>query len=255
MSRTRAVFASTIAVALIGTFASCSDDSDTKVIGSDSSSEDAATSDGDGDGDESSGTDDAADLEVRSGFTTGVDSIGTRYTSAGAWVINPNDDVAAYDVQVLFNVIDAKGDVLDSQTENVPYVGPGASVPVAPLQIGFDLKKEPTKLEVQAVGDFSTDEGPRGQMGGDAAILTVKSARLQPGEYGTELSAQVTNPTDTVAEFASWSCIYLQGDRIVGGQSSTIVDPIPPGSTVEFSDMLTIDLKASKVECQVITDL
>jgi hypothetical protein len=37
------------------------------------------------------------------------------------------------------------GDVLDSATETVTYIGPGETVPVAPLQIGFDLKEEPTK--------------------------------------------------------------------------------------------------------------
>ncbi len=220
-----------------------------KVIGKDESSQESG---GDEQGSDSA---EARDLEVESGFTSGVDSIDTRYTLAGARVTNPNADVAAYDVQVLFNLLGKDGQVLDSQTETVAYVGPNESVPVAPLQIGFDLKVEPTDLEVQVVGDFSDDEGPRGSLGGDGAILDFKGGQVTQSDFGPELSAQVTNTTDAVAEFASWACIYVNGKKIVGGSSSSIVDPIPPGTTVEFGEPLSVELAVKKIQCRVVTDL
>ena len=194
------------------------------------------------------------DFVVESGFTTGVDSIGTRYTSAGARLTNPNSDLAAYGVQVLFNLVDAKGDVLDSTTENVPYVGPGETVPVAPLQIGFDLKKVPTELEVQVVGDFVEDEGPRDSFDAPTSILKLKDAEITRSDYSLELSGQVTNQTDELVTEATWACIYVKGKKIVGGASSAIIDPIPPGSTVHFGDFVSVDaLAGSSVECRILS--
>ena len=250
MTGIRLVASSLLSLTLLTALTACSDDPASRVIGSGDAAADKGR-----DAKSSDEPDATADLEVASGFTSEVDSIGTRYSLAGAKITNPNRSAAAYDVQVLFNLVSKSGDVLDTQTESVPYVAPGASVPVAPLQIGFDLKQKPTDLRVQVVGDFADDEGPRGPLGGKAAILRVKTARLQPGDFGSELTAQVSNPTKVVAEFASWACIYMRGDRIVGGSSSAIVDPIPPGATVEFGELLPIGLEASNVACQVMTDL
>src|ERR1700754_1122197 len=162
---TALLFAALLAVA----FAGCGGSGeDTKVIGSDdASSAESSTDDGDSDdtdSDDSESEDDsseAQDFTVDSRFTSGEDSIGTLYTSAGALLTNPNTDLAAYGAQVLFNLVGPTGDVVDSTTETVSYIGPGETVPVAPLQIGFDLKEAPTKLEVQVVGDFVEDDGPK----------------------------------------------------------------------------------------------
>ncbi|KQY62403.1 hypothetical protein [Nocardioides sp. Root140] len=196
------------------------------------------------------------DFVIESGFTTGTDSIGTRYTSAGARLTNANTDLAAYDVQVLFNLIGGNGEVIDTTTETVPYVGPGEAVPVAPLQIGFDLKAKPIDLQVQVVGEFSDDVGPKGPLSDKGVILQMEGVDVIKGDYGNEISGRVTNTTDEVVEWPSWSCIFLNGKKIVGGSSSTITDPIPPGSTVQFDDMLSIDgLLPKKVECRVLADL
>lgn len=255
MRRTLSVLTQLLAAASVaGALAGCSSDSGSgkEVIGSDSSSDDE-TSDDDGDGDTKI---EAKDFQVESGFTFGVDSIGTRYTSAGARLTNPNTDLAAYEVQVLFNLVGAGGKVLDTQTETVSYIGPGASVPVAPLQIGFEIPTNPTDLQVQVVGEFVEDEGPKGLFGGDAAILDFKGGEVTKSDFGREFSGQVSNPTDVVVTSASWSCIWLNGTAITGGASSSIVDPIPPGATVQFSESFSIDkLVAKKVECQVIADL
>lgn len=251
----RILAAAVLAVGLAGC-AGGSDGDSPKVIGSDGGAEESE-SEGEEEDDEVEDEEPAQDFVVASGFTTGEDSIGTRYTTAGAKLTNPNADLAAYEVQVLFNLIGADGDVLDSSTETVYYVGPGETVPVAPLQIGFDQKEEPTELQVQVIGEFVEDEGPKGSFGGEAALLEVKAAEIVKGDYGDqELSAQVSNPTDQVVEYPEWDCVYSQGKKIVGGQSSSIIDPIPPGSTVQFSDYVSVDgLKVSKVECRVVVDL
>lgn len=227
---------------------------DEEVIGSDSASTDESST-AEGDSAEDAPSDDAQDFEVESGFTSGTDSIGTRYNSAGALLTNPNTDLAAYGAQVLFNLVGPGGEVLDSATETVTYIGPGETVPVAPLQIGFDLKDKPTKLEVQVVGDFTDDAGPRDSFDAEMAVLTVKSTEIADTDYGRELSGQVTNETDEVVTDANWDCVYLNGKTIVGGSSSSIIDPIPPGSTVQFNEPISIDdMPAKSATCRVLSN-
>ncbi len=197
---------------------------------------------------------DVADLEVRHGFSTGINSIDTRYTSAGALVTNPNESQAAYDVQILFNLIGPDGTVLDSSSETVYYIAPGETVPSAPLQIGFDLDVEPTELEVQATGEFREDDGPQGLFGGDMHILEFVSGELTASDFGTELDAQVRNTSDEVAEFASWTCVYQQGGEIVGGDTSAITDRIPPGTTVQFGTSVSLDIQADDIQCRIVVD-
>ncbi|WGX98087.1 hypothetical protein [Nocardioides sp. L-11A] len=241
-----------LAAALSSALVGCSsgDGEGSRVIGTDGGSGDSSSKE------DASAAAEAEDFVVTSGFTTGEDSIGTRYTSAGARLTNPNRDLAAYDVQVLFNLVGSNGDVLDTTSETVYYVAPGETVPVAPLQIGFEAPEVPAELQVQVVGEFVKDEGPRGAFGGEGAILDFVGGKINKGEYGNELTAQVKNLTEVVVELPEWDCIYLRGDKIVGGSSSTITDPIPPGTTVQFGESLSPDsLMAPTVECRVVADL
>lgn len=226
---------------------------DDEVIGSDTSSTDE-TPPAEGDIAEEERSDDIQDFEVESGFSSGTDSIGTKYNSAGALITNPNADLAAYGAQVLFNLVGPGGDVLDTTTETVTYISPGETVPVAPLQIGFDLKKKTTKLEVQVVGEFTNDEGPKDTFGDEMSVLTVKKTEFTNSDFGRELSGQVTNQTDEVVTDASWNCVYFNGKKIVGGASSSIIDPIPPGSTVQFSETMSIEgMPAKRATCRVLS--
>ena len=56
--------------------------------------------------DETGGGSGNVELGVESGFSTAVDSIGTRNTTAGAVITNPSPDVAACEVQVTFSLQD-----------------------------------------------------------------------------------------------------------------------------------------------------
>ena len=242
------------AAALSAAITGCASSSgNEEVIGSDNVATDESSS-AEGDTADESPTDDVQDFEVESGFTSGTDSIGTKYNSAGALLTNPNTSLAAYGAQVLFNLVGPDGDVLDSATETVNYIGPGETVPVAPLQIGFDLKEKPTKLEVQVVGDFTDDEGPKDTFSDEMSVLTVKSTEITTSDYGRELSGQVTNQTDEVVTDASWDCVYLNGQKFVGGASSSIIDPIPPGSTVQFNEFISIDdMSVKSATCRVLS--
>jgi hypothetical protein len=254
MRLTKSLTAFLSAAALSAAVTGCAPGSgDEEVIGSDTVSTDKS-SPAEGNTAAEAPSDDAQDFKVESGFTSGTDSIGTNYNSAGALLTNPNPNLAAYGAQVLFNLVGPNGDVLDSATETVTYIGPGETVPVAPLQIGFDLRDEPTKLEVQVVGDFTDDEGPKDTFSDEMSVLTVKSTEITDSNYGRELSAQVTNQTDEVVTDATWDCIYLNGKKIVGGASSSIIDPIPPGSTVQFNDPISIDdMPAKSATCRVLS--
>lgn len=254
MRLTRSLTAFLSAAALSAAVAGCASVSgDEEVIGSDTVSTDESLP-AEADAAEESPSDDVEDFGVESGFSSGTDSIGTKYNSAGALLTNPNPDLAAYGAQVLFNLVGSGGDVLDTTTETVSYIGPGETVPVGPLQIGFDLKEKPTKLEVQVVGDFTDDEGPKDAFGDEMSVLAVKKTEITQSDYGRELSGQVTNQTDEVVTDANWDCVYLNGKKIVGGASSSILDPIPPGSTVQFSDSISVDdMPAKSATCRVLS--
>lgn len=261
-SRLRGVLGvAAIVAALLASVASGSDGKD-KVLGSDGgvTSTTAARS---GTDNGNTGKDDAPttepekelDLTVESGMTSATNSIETRYTSAGALVTNPNKGLAAYNVDVLFNLKDAGGTVLDSDSSTVSYIAPGATVPVVPLQIGFDLATEPASLEVVVTGDLSEDKGWEGVdfMMGEGIELEVTGAAITPGSYGNELTAQIKNPsTDTVVKLATWDCVLKSGGKVVGGESSGISDSIPPGVTVALNASMSLDVKADEIICQAI---
>lgn len=192
------------------------------------------------------------DLTVVAGMSSSVDSIGTRYTTAGALVTNPNPGVAAYEVTAVFNLLSATGAILDTDSVNVPYIPANTTVPVAPLQIGFDIPDEPTSVDVNIAGEFGRDRGWEGvefsmQEGFD---LTVSDAVVTPDDWGNQLSFTATNPSGSVSEWGSWDCIMKQAGAIVGGQSSGISDPIVPGGSVRVDSHLSVDVLADEVICR-----
>jgi len=197
-----------------------------------------------------------APLVVEQGMTSGLNSIGTRHTSVGAVLTNPNTHVAAYGVDVVFNLKDAAGTVIDTDSAMVNYIPAGGRRIIAPLQIGFDIPAEPASVEVVAiVGDFAEDNGPEG----NPAIfsmpeqeLTVLSATLQPDTFGTYVVGQVSNPGTEVAKFSSIDCALRAGGVIVGGVSGGISDSIVPGGTISFkASPGHYPANTDAVECQI----
>jgi hypothetical protein len=191
-------------------------------------------------------------LQIRSGFTSKTNSIGTRNTSAGALITNPAKTKAAYDVRVLFNLKAADGSVIDTDSTGVAYIAPGQTAAVAPLQIGYD-KGEPKSLEVVATATFRKDTGRSGASGslfGEGVALEVVSAVVRQGRYGSEVQGQVRNPSDKNLNGGLWNCVFLSRGNVVGGDSSGIGDPIPAGITVAFSSTLSVDLTADEVVCR-----
>jgi hypothetical protein len=194
----------------------------------------------------------AMDLQIESGFTSGTDSIGTRYTSAGALVTNPNATLAAYEVSVVFNLLDGSGAILDTDAANVPYIPAGATVPVAPLQIGFEIAADAASIDVNIAGTFEEDTGwdGAGFIMGDGIDLDVSGAAVTQGDFGPSVDFTVTNPSDTVAELGAWDCVFKAGGAIVGGETSTIVDPVVPGGQVRVDSTVLVDLTADEVICR-----
>jgi hypothetical protein len=194
-------------------------------------------------------------LVIESGWSSQVDH-GTRHSWAGAAVTNPNASLAAYDVSVVFNLIDTAGTVVDTETETISYIAPGARVLVAPQQIGFDVKTEPADLKVNAIGDMKPDKGSGGASGFSTekgVTLTVVSAGVDRGQYVSKIKGQVENPTSDVVKYPTVRCIYTHAGVIVGGEKSTISDPIAPGATVAFSAGLNFSPEqADGAECQAV---
>lgn len=140
----------------------------------------------------------------------------------------------------------------------VGRIGPGERALVAPLQIGFDKPSEPKVLQVTTIVDhyaqaddlsgcetFSLSEGVQ---------LEVVSTAIQRGEYSSSVTGQVKNPTTRVVDTPSVNCILRAGAAIVGGISTSIMDPIPPGGTIAF-DAGTLGFmpaSATSAECQIV---
>lgn len=185
----------------------------------------------------------AMDLTVEAGMTSGVNSIGTRYTTAGALVTNPNESLAAYNVTVVFNLVNASGSILDTDSSNVPYIPANTTVPVAPLQIGFDLAEEPAGVDVNVAGEFDDDTGWEGVEFSmeDGIELVISETAFASGQFGNTLSFAAMNPSDTVVEWASWHCVLKQGGAVIGGQASGISDPIVPEGSVRVDGSVSVD--------------
>ncbi len=243
-----------LAALMLTLAAGCSGGDDTEVIGRDESTaatEDGPTTTSSAPEEETSTGRDEMELTIESGFTSNLDEFGTRYTSAGALVTNPNEDQAAYDVQVLFNLTGPDGSVLDSDSANVPYIPAGSTIATAPLVIGFDIATEPAGLEVTTTGDLRDDDGWDGVefVSGAGIDLVVTDGQVAPASFGTSLHAQVMNPSEEIAESATWSCVFKAGGAIVGGERSSILDRIPPGATVALDAPLSVEVSADEVIC------
>lgn len=107
------------------------------------------------DTDETSGK----ELIAESGFSSGAGLPGTSYSTVGALVTNPNNSLAAYGVTAVFNLLDDAGDVLITESVSVPYIPAGATVPVAPMQSGFNFDEAPADMSVDITGKFAEDKG------------------------------------------------------------------------------------------------
>lgn len=193
------------------------------------------------------------DLQIEAGFTSGLDSINTRYTSVGAIITNPNTTYAAYDVTAVFNLLAADGTILDTESAQVPYIPADSTVPVAPMLLGFDVTGEPASVDVQIAGSIEDDDGWDGVGFSmyNGVELVVADAAITKSQYSTDLSFTVTNPSDRVGDFASWTCVLRNGGVIVGGESSAIIDPVVPGGTVRVDSSLSVDdLAADEFICR-----
>ena len=172
-----------------------------------------------------------------------------RFTSLGLLISNPNASMGAYGTQVVINLLDANGTILDTGTVDIPYVPAGETVPAAPLIIAYDIDAEPVDADVFVTTNLKTE---RGWSGVEFTIyegieLEVTEAGVSPARYGdgVDLSFNVTNPTDRLIDgYPTWDCVFVEDGQIVGGETSSIVDPISPGATVRVDSSNQIDYRS-----------
>jgi hypothetical protein len=190
-------------------------------------------------------------LTLESGFASGVSSLGTRFTSAGAVVTNTSAQRACR-VKVEFAMLDAAGTVLDTKSESVPFIAAGAAAPVAPSGLGGGIADEPASVEVTVVevkafsaGDTCDDTLVQG-LALETADVTVDAL--------TYIRGTVTNSTDTAAETTLVDCVLRDAaGAIVGGDKTVVRDAIDAGATAEFKvRMLWTPETATAAECSAI---
>lgn len=191
-------------------------------------------------------------FSVEKGFTTSLDSTGTRRTSAAALVTNLDPELAAYDVRVIFNLEDADGRVIDTDTADVPYIPKGATVPVAPLSVGFDITAEPVGLQVLVSGKLAPDKGWAGVefLMGKGIDLEVAEPEIVENRYSTNLKALVTNESDQPLNYATWVCVMKAGGAVAGGERSSVSERLPPGATVMINYILSVEVPADEIICR-----
>jgi hypothetical protein len=147
--------------------------------------------------------------------------------------------------------------VIDSATKTVARIGPGRQAFVVPLQVGFDIKSEPRKLQVTTLVDHYAQADDVSECGafsfGDDVALKVVSAAITRDKYSSGVIGRVKNPTTSVVGWASIDCILRAGTTIVGGTSTDLEDPIPPGGTIAFeaSALGWVAADANAVECRI----
>jgi hypothetical protein len=197
------------------------------------------------------------ELQVDSGFTSAVSEFGSRRTTAGAVVTNPRG-AAACEVTVTFTLLDASGKALETQSDNVGWIPAKASVIAVPPVIGANLQVEPSSLKVTPVVDHYTKT--KNFSGCDSfsikkyTLMRVSDVAIQRGEFGLDqIVGQVTNPTSKLVKTSYVACATRAGGSIVGGDSTAILDPIPPSGTIAFDvgAIGYIPPNADSAECQI----
>ncbi len=192
-----------------------------------------------------------ADLTVESGFSTGLSSLGTRFTSAAAVITNAASR-AACDVQVEFTIADAAGTVIDTRTEKLPVVAAATTTVVVPNALGGGKPDEPATLDVKVteVASFATGDTC------DTASTVAKGITLATADSALDADQKyvrgtVSNPTETDADLTVVSCVFRGADKaIVGGEKTMVRDAIAAGASVDFKvRVLWAPPAVSTVEC------
>jgi hypothetical protein len=191
---------------------------------------------------------DAEGIAVHAGFWLGSGVGGSPQVTAGALVTLPDRPDGLADAEVVFTLLSASGEVLDRASELISYIPPRRTVPVAPLQIGYGLAEDPVSIEVAVTGTWAAPETWTG------TELEVVNAALGEGRYGFEVTGEMVNHGDaTTSEKIVWHCVFLESDDIVGGATSQIVLPVPPGGAQAFNAELSVVVEADELRCRAAT--
>lgn len=188
-------------------------------------------------------------LTIESGYSTGLSSLGTRYTSAGAVVTN-TATVAACGVKVDFTILDAAGTALDSKSEELHMITPGAALALSTSGLGGGRSDEPASFTATIVGIDSFDAA--GQCAD--SFTTAQGFALATADATIDeeyIAGNVSNPSDAIAEKASIDCV-LRDDAgaIVGGDSGSVRGTIAPRGDADFKiRMLWAPPTATAAEC------
>ncbi len=190
-------------------------------------------------------------LTVESGFSTGLSSLGSRFTSAGAVVTNTSAQTAC-GVQVQFNLLDAKGAAIDTQTRTIRVAAPKAAVPVVPNAMGGGKPDEPATLTVKVLAVDSFTAGDTCDIPAAVAKgVTLPTSAVTLDADLKYIRGTVTNSTDAQVETSALDCILRGADgAIVGGEKKAILDPIASGADLAFKlRLLWAPPTATAVEC------
>ena len=153
-------------------------------------------------------------------------------------------------MKVEFSIVDAAGTALDTKSEELHMVAPGAALALSTSGLGGGRPDEPASFTATIVGIDSFDAA------GTCAdsFTTAQGIALETADATVDeeyIAGNVTNPNDAIAEKASIDCVLRDAaGAIVGGDSGSVRGTLAPRGDAAFKiRMLWAPAKATSAEC------
>jgi hypothetical protein len=174
----------------------------------------------------------------KSGIAYRVSSIGSTFAGWGAVLRNVSPDEDALRVELLVNILDASGLILESEAVSFVGIPAGATYFAGGESIFSGI---PARIEV------TVRTGAR-QRKSIPGLPPVSNVRLSEGLFGLEVLGEIANPyAQTLSSIARITYVALDAaGNVIGGGRTYPPTSLPPGARAAFSGDLE-GLSASQV--------
>lgn len=176
------------------------------------------------------------------------------WASVAAMVTN-HDQADLFFVEVTFNILDASGVPVATESSYVDVIPAGESVPTQAI-ITQDLTAAlPITLEVSAFAErnsFFASPWIELEIG--------REVNVDNDDFLTTLSGTITNPGTERVEFVTITCLFLADDGSIMGGTSAYPDTIAPGQIIAWNTVGTeiaaaLEAGARDTECRAFATM
>jgi hypothetical protein len=161
----------------------------------------------------------------------------------GVLLSNSSTDVAAEEVSVTLNVLDATGTVISTETAHITHIPPDGT---------FGIGGE-SSIEGERAADL---EVTAEAAAGSKTVLQLpqaESVRLVDSDFGPEARAEITNSLSTpLPSIADVFFVFRDSSgEIIGGGTTYTDAEIPPGASAAVEETLSVPAAAADAEVYV----